>query len=83
MKITKKSSAEQIPQSKVIIIIGVQVNKLLVASQEVVSWKPKCWELGVYHIASCYPTSLRVASQRAYELPTFKLTIFKAAGQPE
>ena len=64
----KKSSAEQIPKSKVISIIRVQINKLLVASQRVVSCKPKCCELGVYcellanKHASCMLASLRVAS---------------------
>ena len=48
----KKNYAEQIPQSKVTSINRVQVNKLLVASQRVVSYKPNCCELGVYHIVS-------------------------------
>ena len=50
IKITKQSSAEQNPQSKVISITRVQVKELLVASQQIVSCKPKSWELGVYHI---------------------------------
>ena len=40
IEIIKKCSAEQISQIKVISIIRVQVKKLLVASQQVVSCKP-------------------------------------------
>ena len=58
IKNTKESSAEQIPQSKVISITAVQVNKLLVASQLEVSYKSKSWKLGVYHIASKQVCSL-------------------------
>ena len=52
IKTTKKSSAEQKPQSKVISITRLQTNKLLVASQRVVSRESKSCKLRVYHIAS-------------------------------
>ena len=41
-------------------ITRVQVNELLVESQQVVSCEPDSCELGVYHIVSCQPTILRV-----------------------
>ena len=88
-----KSSAEQIPQSKLISIIRVQVNKLQVPSQRVVSCKPKCCELEIYHIASqrvmslshCDLLAIKHVSYKpaAYELPAFKLKPFKAASQPK
>ena len=77
-KATKKSSAEQKPQSKVISITRVQVKELLVASQEVVSCEPKKYELGVYHIASQWFMSVLQC-----ELGVIKLEIFKAASQPK
>ena len=55
---TKKSSADQKPQSKVISIAKVQSNELLVASQQDVSCKPKSSKLWVYHITSKLVVSL-------------------------
>ena len=76
-------------QGKMINISKVQVNKLLVKSQRVMSCKPKSCELGVSQIAS-----QRVMSLSHCELPDLlldnnlascksghKLTIFKAASQ--
>ena len=78
IKATKKSSAGQKPQSKVISITRVQVKEFLVASQQVVSCEPKKCELGVYHIASYWVMSLLQCVLRA-----IKLEIFKAASQPK
>ena len=62
IKNTKKSSAEQKPQTKLMSITRVQVNELLVASQQVVSCEHESCELGVYHIVSCQPTIFRVVT---------------------
>ena len=51
IKITKKSSAKQMQQGRMINISKVQVNKLLFKSQRVMSCKPKSCELRVSRIA--------------------------------
>ena len=51
IKATKKCSAEQKPQSKVISITRVQVKELLVGANKL-SCEPKKCELGVYQITS-------------------------------
>ena len=86
VKITKKSSAEQIPQSKVINITRVQINILLVASQQVVSCKPKGCKLGVYHIARQQVMSqshCKLLANEPMSCQAFTLIIFKAARQPK
>ena len=67
IKITKKNSAEQKPQSKVISLTRVQVSKLLIASQRVVS----C-ELRVYHIASQQVMTLSHSELLANKLASCK-----------